>query len=209
MSSPKWPNGAALVIEQSRESRKTDTRYPAMILALLSDPAEATLDLPPRYTVDEALFKGVDTSDSNKFKPLPLTTALGYPMILSFNDEYGLPVPNIFVHGLSIDADPESPTFGLPMLETKRGALMLVRQDGRHMHKYHVVALLAYVRLQINEVFEATGRVANGKTVDKKEIAERLLTPKAYAAAFEKLKKEAVARGDPGWQGLECPVEVD
>ncbi|KAK5713244.1 hypothetical protein LTR15_011607 [Elasticomyces elasticus] len=209
MSSQKWPDGAALVVEISPESRRADTRYPAMILALSSDPAEATLDLPTRYTLDEALFKGADTRNLNKFKPLPLTVALGYPMVLSFNDEYGLPVPNIFVHGLSIDTDPESPTFGLPMLETKRGALMLVRQDGRHMHKYHIVALLEYVRFQINEGFEATGRVANGETVDKKEIAERLLTPKAYAAAFEKLKKKAVARGDPGWQGLEGPVEVD
>ncbi|KAK5732576.1 hypothetical protein LTR17_010391 [Elasticomyces elasticus] len=192
MASPRWPDGAAAMVELQPDTRNAATRYPAVLLLLLHHPNAPSHDPTSlsNYACQEAFLKGGNLSDRNKFKELPLSNALGYPLVVS------------------TDPDPVSPRFGLPTLEIPVGDLVLVRRDGKHMHKNHVIALVDYARTQIGEVLGVTEREDNGERANRKEIADRLLTPAAFARAFEDFKQKFLAEGRPGWQGLECPVDV-
>ncbi|KAK5709136.1 hypothetical protein LTR17_020070 [Elasticomyces elasticus] len=206
------PDGTAAMVELLPETRNAATRYPAVLHLLLHHPNAPNHDPTSlnNYACQEAFLKGGNLSDRNKFKELPLGNALGYPLVVSciVGHNCGLAIPNTFMVFSSTDPDPVSPRFGLPTLEIPLGDLVLVRRDGKHMHKNHVIALVDYARTQIGEVLGVAEREDNGEMVNRKEIADRLLTPAAFARAFENFKQKFLAEGRPGWQGLGCPVDV-
>ncbi|KAK3638448.1 hypothetical protein LTR56_013088 [Elasticomyces elasticus] len=133
MASPRWPDGTAAMVELQPETRKAATRYPAVLLLLLHHPNAPNHDPTSlsNYACQEAFLKGGNLSDRNKFKELPLSSALGYPLVVSCNvgHGYGLAIPNTPIVFLSTDPDPVSPRFGLPTLDIPIGDLVLVRRE--------------------------------------------------------------------------------
>ncbi|KAK5680907.1 hypothetical protein LTS10_006665 [Elasticomyces elasticus] len=203
---PDFEEGKLAVLNVPNELLQPRHRYPALVLEVTS--ATPGSD---SYQLREAYYKCSSTSDplenSQVFKELPLTTVLGYPLLVTRQPEYGNFVPNVFMDYLSVDPDPKSPTFGQKLFPSVQGGLLLVRRDGKHMHKLHIVALVAYAKNLVLEIFKGVAeREDKGETVDCVKLAEELLTPKGPATIFEGLLRVV---GNSRWTDLECPFKPE
>ncbi|KAK3652441.1 hypothetical protein LTR56_005151 [Elasticomyces elasticus] len=149
-------------------------------------------------------------ASSYQFEPLPITAALGLALAEVGSPTTSLPgVPNAAFECFSIDPDPKSPMFGRAMIAPgPPWGLLLVRQDGRHLHELHLMALLDYLQYDLREVINVKHKERAGEVADKEEIARRLLTPSAFSAAFEKTRTKEIAQGAKGWKELENPVKL-
>ncbi|KAK5680914.1 Egl nine 1 [Elasticomyces elasticus] len=144
---------------------------------------------------------------ASQFEDLPVTSALGFPLCYG-GDLTGMPdFMNQPVAQLFVDIDTTSATFGREMKRPLGGAC-LARRDGRHISIMHVQALIYHVEYANQELLRVPGREENGESVDREEIVKRLLTPKAFARAFERIKQSKVMVGQACWADLECPVKV-
>ncbi|KAK5706899.1 translational activator for mitochondrial COX1 [Elasticomyces elasticus] len=203
---PDLEEGTLAVLNVPNELLRPYHRYPALVLEVTS--ATPGSD---SYQLREAYYKCSSTSDplenSQVFKELPLTTVLGYPLLVTRQPEYGNFVPNIFMDYLSVDPDPKSPTFGQKLFPSVQGGLLLVRRDGKHMHKLHIIAIVAYAKNLVLEIFKrSAGREGKGETVDRVKLAEKFLTPKGPATIFEGLLRVV---GSIRWMDLDCPFKSE
>ncbi|KAK3638454.1 hypothetical protein LTR56_013094 [Elasticomyces elasticus] len=155
-----------------------------------------------------AFSPGLPTQSVNdSFEDLPITHALGFPLryrpdLTGLSNCLNGPVAQLFV-----DIDTTSATFGKGT-KAPIGGACLTRCDGTHMCIMHVEALIDYVRIANRELGSVPQREMSGEKVDREEVVKRLLTPKAFAKAFEKYKQDKVMSGQVWWADLECPVNV-
>ncbi|KAK4960901.1 hypothetical protein LTR10_001390 [Elasticomyces elasticus] len=146
----------------------------------------------------------VESVNDSQFEDLPITRALGFPIGYS-PDAIGLQQDtNIPVTQLFVDIDHTSATFGKAKKIPKGGAC-LARRDGRHISIMHVEALISYAQIANQEIVCVPGREKSGEKVDREEMVKRLLTPKAFAVAFEKLKRDKVMWVRFGGRTLSAP----
>ncbi|KAK5713254.1 hypothetical protein LTR15_011617 [Elasticomyces elasticus] len=138
---------------------------------------------------------------------LPITTALGLPLYMVEYPHAGLAEVNIFACLLRTNSNPRASTFAQPRFDIK-GGVLLARCDGKHMPMIHVGALMDYIRSEMTEFFEVFGREAKGEKVDRQDLADRFLSPAAFADAFERMRKKGLAEGQKEWEDIECPVKV-
>ncbi|KAK5706905.1 hypothetical protein LTR97_001897 [Elasticomyces elasticus] len=145
--------------------------------------------------------------DPSKFESLPVTHAIGFPLGYSSDLTGSTGMVNARVVELFVDIDVASATFG----QAKKmpiGGACLARPDGRHMKVLHVEAIIEYVQIANQELGRVLERERAGENVDREEMVERLLTPKAFVRAFEKIKYDRVLGGNVYWIVLECPIKV-
>ncbi|KAK3652415.1 hypothetical protein LTR56_005125 [Elasticomyces elasticus] len=204
---PDLEEGKLAVLNVPNELLRPYHRYPALVLEITSSTSGGN-----SYQLREAYYKCGSMSDplenSLVFKELPLTTALGYPLLLATCPGRGDPVLNILIGYAGLNPDQKSSKFGQPMLPDLYGGVILVRRDGRHMHRFHILSLLEYARSGLRELFEVAEREAKGETVDRADIAKRLLTPAAATPTFQSLKQAGTTQGNMTWANMECPFEV-
>ncbi|KAK3638447.1 hypothetical protein LTR56_013087 [Elasticomyces elasticus] len=196
--------GKLVVVNVPDEMLRPYHRYPEIVLEVTSAGNS--------YQLREAYYKCSSTSDplenSQVFKELPLTSVLGCPLLVSRQPGYGGFISNIFMDYLSVDPDPKSPTFGQKLFPSVQGGLLLVRRDGKHIHKLHIVAMVAYAKNLVLELFQKVAeREDKGETVDRVELAKKLLTPKGPATIFE--GRMAAMTGNIRWTDLECPFKSE
>ncbi|KAK4895038.1 hypothetical protein LTR27_006905 [Elasticomyces elasticus] len=144
--------------------------------------------------------------NDSQFEDLPITPALGFPLGYSPNAT-GLSHCMNTVIQLFVDIDTTSSRFGTAM-KVPVGGACLARQDRKYMRILHVEALINYVEAANQEIALVPEREKSGEKVDREEIVERLLTPEAFARAFETFKQDKVINGEAWWADLECPVKV-
>ncbi|KAK5680937.1 hypothetical protein LTS10_006695 [Elasticomyces elasticus] len=185
------------------EVRGIPTSYPAMGITV------AMRDQEYGFCLGGSVLADLNAS-SYQFQPLPVTAALGLALAEAGSPTTSLPgVPNAAFEYFSIDPGPKSPMFGRAMIAPgPPWGLLLVRQDGRHLHELHLMALLDYLQYDLREVINVKHKERAGEVVDKEEIARRLLTPSAFSAAFEKTRTKEIAQGAKGWKELENPVQL-
>ncbi|KAK4895048.1 hypothetical protein LTR27_006915 [Elasticomyces elasticus] len=148
-------------------------------------------------------------SSFHEFTDASITTALGLPLRYAWFPKTGSPLPNTALKLLTLDPDPQSQTFGQPsMPASPLGGIVLLRADGKYVQTAQIMALINYLTFKLAELRAVKEREAAGKIVDRQDIANRLLTPAAFAAAFERERQEANADGRAGWEGAENPVSI-
>ncbi|KAK5680922.1 hypothetical protein LTS10_006680 [Elasticomyces elasticus] len=139
----------------------------------------------------------------------PISTALGFSLGWSWTPKVGLKLSNPSLKLLTIDPDPLSPTFGQPShTSIVLGSMMVIRRDGKYIQVAQVMAFLNYLHAKLGDLRAVKAREAAGETVDRAEIARRLLTPAAFAAAFEREKQEATAEGRAGRELADNPIDI-
>ncbi|KAK3638463.1 hypothetical protein LTR56_013103 [Elasticomyces elasticus] len=144
---------------------------------------------------------------STKFTDAPITTALGFPLRYAWFPKTGLPLPNTTLKLLTLDPNPQSQTFGQPSMPTSPlGGIVVLRGDGKYVQTAQIMALINYLTFKLAELRAVKEREAAGEIVDRQDIANRLLTPAAFAAAFERERQEAAAEGRAGWVGAKNPT---
>ncbi|KAK5706914.1 hypothetical protein LTR97_001906 [Elasticomyces elasticus] len=144
---------------------------------------------------------------SAKLTDATITTALGFPLRYGWFPKTGLPLPNTVLKLLTMDPDPQSRTFGQPGETTNRlGGIAVLRGDGKYVQVAQIMALVNYLTHKLEELREVHDKERAGEVVDRHEIVNRLLTPTAFAAAFEQEKQAAIAEGRSGWGSVENPV---
>ncbi|KAK5709137.1 hypothetical protein LTR17_020071 [Elasticomyces elasticus] len=199
--------GKLAVLNVPDEMLRPYHRYPAIVLEVTSATPGGN-----SHQLREAFYKCSSTSDplenSQVFKELPLSTVLGCPLLVARQPGYGDFISNIVMDYLSVDPDPKSPTFGQKLFPSVQGGLLLVRRDGKHMHKLHIVAMVAYAKNLVLELFQKVAdREGKGETVDRVKLAEEILTPKGPAIIFE--GRMAAMTGNIRWTDLECPFKTE
>ncbi|KAK3069791.1 hypothetical protein LTR53_011606 [Teratosphaeriaceae sp. CCFEE 6253] len=176
----------------------------AVLVKMVSDKQKAI-----KYTLNGTLLEADSKADSPR-QNLPITTALGLGLSMIKIDNVGLQVRNTGVRKLCMDVDPSSPTFGeFDARQMQTGAVLLVRDDGQPLRALHVKAVIEYVRSSVLPVMRTVaGLRPQGVWVNQQEAAGMLLSPAAFVAKYEAIKKNGIDSGEIGWEGLECPVQV-
>ncbi|KAK5713249.1 hypothetical protein LTR15_011612 [Elasticomyces elasticus] len=175
-------------------------KHPGTLVWLRGDSPTGHLDF-----VISPCFRLESVNDSH-FEDLPITRALGFPLGYS-PDATGLShCVNIIIQ-LFVDIDTTSPRLGMA-IKAPVGGACLARHDRKYMKILHVEALINYVEAANLEIALVPEREKSGEKVDREEIVERLLTPEAFARAFETFKQDKVRNGEVWWANLECPVKV-
>ncbi|KAK5732561.1 hypothetical protein LTR17_010376 [Elasticomyces elasticus] len=161
-----------------------------------------------KFEVQGAFVNGGGPT-SPKITEAPISTALGFSLGWSCTPNVGLQLPNPSLKLLTIDPDPLSSIFGQPShTSIIIGSMMVIRRDGKYIQVAQVMAFLNYVHAKLGDLRAVEAREAAGETVDRAEIARRLLTPAAFAAAFEREKQEATAEGRAGWELADNPIDI-
>ncbi|TKA74291.1 hypothetical protein B0A55_05418 [Friedmanniomyces simplex] len=178
------PKGARALTLNMHGLKTTDTAWPALLLTMKPHPQHHGGF---GIQIGGTLLKDMDARNG-VFQPLLITEAIGFPS--------------------AIDPRPSSPNFGRPLIAPGPPCgLLVVRRDGRNLQALHFQAVLDYLHMDLREVINVRRREAVGEKVDREEIAGRLLTPAAFAAAFERMKLKALSEGHTEWEGLEHPVQ--
>ncbi|KAK5709121.1 hypothetical protein LTR17_020055 [Elasticomyces elasticus] len=144
---------------------------------------------------------------SAKLTDANITTALGFPLRYGGFPKTGLPLPNPALKLLTLDPDPQSRTFGQPSEPAcRQGGNVLLRADGKYVQTAQIMALINYLTFKLGELRAVQDKEAAGEVVDRQDIVNKLLTPAAFAAAFERERQEAAVEGRAGWEGARNPV---
>jgi hypothetical protein len=144
-----------------------------------------------------------------------LLNAIGFPSpvvgwMVSLAEPRNL-LPDNPARCLLMDPDPASATFrqiALAKGELPKHRVDVGRKDDKVLLPQHVEALVTYVREDLREIKEVAIKEARDETVDRNELARRLLTPEAFVTAFARIKAAKIAAGRKEWEGVECPVNV-
>ncbi|KAK5680920.1 hypothetical protein LTS10_006678 [Elasticomyces elasticus] len=181
---------------------KHKARYPVILVSVVEQASNPT--------GFGNTFTGATILDMPETTELPITTALGFSLAMARCTHSSVPQLNLAASLLMTDCDIHSPTFAYPALpqDIPIGGIYLVRRDGKHMPGPHVIAMLEYLRTEIDEFFETAGREHRGEKVDRQELVDRFLTPAAFVRGFAKIKRERLEAGETVWEDVECPVEV-
>ncbi|KAK5125984.1 hypothetical protein LTR85_011339 [Meristemomyces frigidus] len=149
---------------------------------------------------------------------IPLAHCLGIPLRLSCmaNITTSVNVPNYnknyFTTILGVVVDPDDRKFGKYMgkdfAKTTKGSVLLSRSDGKDFGQQQAEVLFAYCGKKLGMLYDGIPKMwaagVNAKAAAR-SVAEKLLTPEAYAVFWEKYRVEKV-KVDKDWEGLECPV---
>ncbi|KAK5732569.1 hypothetical protein LTR17_010384 [Elasticomyces elasticus] len=179
--------------------KRYEGNHPATLVWLKN----STLDGTPEYQYTPGYLK----NGTSHFQDLPITRALGFPLCYG-GDLTGLKqIENRAVTYLTLNIDTTSAKFG--EVGRPMGGACLARHDGRHINVLHVEALVNYAEAACQEIGRVPDREDTGEKVDREEMVKRLLTPMAFAKAFEKFRQRKVMSGEVWWVDLECPVVVE
>ncbi|KAK5709122.1 hypothetical protein LTR17_020056 [Elasticomyces elasticus] len=174
------------------------------------------------YAYTGVKVKGMPAPDHPDSIDCPVTTALGFPLRMVKYAQGGPPMPN-FSPFLRTDPDPNSPTFAQPVFDyaipggivnptegitPPTGAFLVARSDGKQVSRLDVHAMTDYICDDVMPLFELVYHGAAGETVDRQALADRVLTPTAFASKFEQIRQAGIARGEKEWEDVECPVPV-
>ncbi|KAK3638464.1 hypothetical protein LTR56_013104 [Elasticomyces elasticus] len=156
------------------------------------------------------------TLDAPGWHDLTLTRQLGFPLRL-----IGLPpakgekeLRNVQLEQTGLQTDPEQPGFGYSIFygPQSQGTVIIVRADGEKLHAKHLEVVLRYICEDLKEIQGVQKRWQKLEGLDSEGMVERLLTPKAFVAGFERIKGEEMEKGGEqarrGWEGVECPVKL-
>ena len=88
------------------------------------------------------------------------------------------------------------------------GQVFVLRCDRRPMHPVHFKALATYAVYELAELVVVRRAIAQGHEVDSEALVKCLLTPAAFAAFFEKAKRNSTAEQKEFYEAAGPPVEV-
>ncbi|KAK5713253.1 hypothetical protein LTR15_011616 [Elasticomyces elasticus] len=182
---------------------KHKARYPVILVSVVEKPSNPT--------GFGNSFTGATILEMRETTELPITTALGFSLGMARCTHGSVPQLNLAASLLMTDCDIRSPTFAYPAMprDIPIGGIYLSRRDGKHMPATHVIAMLEYLRTEMDEFFETAEREHRGEKVDRQELVDRFLTPTAFVRGFAKMKREKLEKGETDWEDVDCPVEVD
>ncbi|KAK5680927.1 hypothetical protein LTS10_006685 [Elasticomyces elasticus] len=135
---------------------------------------------------------------------LEMSKVLGFPLRLIGSPLGDTTLPNEQAELLAIEPDPKSPKFGNSRFDGHaRGGIAVVRVDGEELHMNQLDAMIKYIT-ENQKIMKTTNDLK-----PKKALAEKLLTPAAFAKAFERIKAKESAESEQArviWKNVECPL---
>ncbi|KAK5758939.1 hypothetical protein LTS12_010880 [Elasticomyces elasticus] len=152
--------------------------------------------------------------NSDRWVDLPVTKVLGFPLrLMAAPGSHPTTLKNPEAMRLGTIPFPEDPNFGASQFSGEaEGAVMIMRADGQDMYFFQLRAMGFYVMQRLNELPGVKARESKGKSVDREELAGRLLTPVAFRKYWDKLKaSDTKNSADDGeiWKSVECPIKLD
>ncbi|KAK5709116.1 hypothetical protein LTR17_020050 [Elasticomyces elasticus] len=137
---------------------------------------------------------------------LEVSKVLGFPLRLIGTPLGDATLPNEQAELLAVEPDPKSPKFGKSRFDGHaRGGIAVVRVDGEELHMNQLDAMIKYITEDLKDL-----KTANDPK-GRKALAEKLLTPAAFATAFERIKAKESAESEQAraiWKDVQCPVKM-
>ncbi|KAK3721886.1 hypothetical protein LTR37_002702 [Vermiconidia calcicola] len=154
--------------------------------------------------------------DDPGWMSLPLPGMLGLPLeLIKWPTAMGEVNYNHLIQVLSIDADCsrsaeklEEERFGQTSFPPIRGAVMVVREDGKALEEKHIEVLA----IHLMEIIEFGGGKWKHRTVEEVRGLQGRMREKVHQEAFgefwEAYKAMKVEAGVEEWEGASCPVKL-
>ncbi|KAK5730044.1 hypothetical protein LTR17_011448 [Elasticomyces elasticus] len=205
LATPHKKGAPAGLLPDADHLKGKETAWPAMLIEIVREP-QSPNGFGFRYS--GSVLQDMDAGHW-KFQPLAITEVLGLPLAQASSPTTGKQrIPNVAIEFFSIDPDPWAPGFGRPVIAPGPPCgLLFVRRDGRNLHSLHLCALIDYLQIDCREIINVMHMENAGHEVDREALASRLLTPVAFAAAFERMREKEVSEGHIGWADVENPVQ--
>ncbi|KAL8675573.1 MAG: hypothetical protein Q9168_000085 [Polycauliona sp. 1 TL-2023] len=136
--------------------------------------------------------------------PCAVSVSLGLPLVLrrkAVDDDWTAKVEsdghrNHGAHLLLLDVDPKSPHWGATIGFAEQGTVMLMRHDGKDLHRQHAETILMYLVQVVGEAMmeSVAGRRSKGEVLD-------LMHPSRLDWYFNKYRKQK-AEQDQSWKDV-------
>ncbi|KAK3684592.1 hypothetical protein LTR37_020123 [Vermiconidia calcicola] len=158
--------------------------------------------------------------DDPGWMSLPLPGMLGLPLkFIKWPTATGEVNYNHLIQVLSIDTDCsrsaeklEEEGFGQTAFPPIRGAVMVVREDGKALEEERVEVLPVYVDTHLMEIIEFGGGKWKYRAVEEvRELQARMrkkVSVEAFGEFWEEYKAMKVEAGVKEWEGASCPVKL-
>lgn len=135
---------------------------------------------------------------------MELPHRLGIPLRhIGLNDADQHPHENMSTQYFGVVADPKDPDFGTSGFEPVTGTALLCRSDWVDFLHEEADALLAYCHQKLHDLYVYPDKKDAGEDVSAEKIADRLLTPLAFATFCNEFKKDKPTLvTDDSWDGI-------